>query len=162
MKREALEQDTTGDLGFFSEMHLTGSSRACLQNILTMLLEPMLINRRDKSLERLSYQLVPIRAEQRRGPQIGLQNLPVRIQREMADRGKIVEFHIAVTGCFAFQLSPAELVASGITPGLLRVSVGLEDLEDLREDLARGLAAATVAVEPASTGATAGPVGTSA
>ena len=33
----------------------------------------------------------------------------------------------------------AELLAAGITPGLLRVSVGLEDLEDLQADLATGL-----------------------
>jgi methionine-gamma-lyase len=40
------------------------------------------------------------------------------------------------------QLSEAELVEAGITPGLLRVSVGLEDVEDLIEDFERGLAAA--------------------
>jgi cystathionine beta-lyase/cystathionine gamma-synthase len=34
------------------------------------------------------------------------------------------------------------LAAAGITPGLLRVSVGLEDLEDLQDDFAAGLAAA--------------------
>ena len=32
--------------------------------------------------------------------------------------------------------------AAGITDGTVRLSVGLEDLADLREDLARGLAAA--------------------
>jgi methionine-gamma-lyase len=37
------------------------------------------------------------------------------------------------------QLSEEELVAAGITPGLLRVSVGLEDLEDLQDDLASAL-----------------------
>ena len=36
------------------------------------------------------------------------------------------------------QLSEAELLAAGITPGLLRVSVGLEDVEDLEADLADG------------------------
>jgi O-acetylhomoserine/O-acetylserine sulfhydrylase-like pyridoxal-dependent enzyme len=40
------------------------------------------------------------------------------------------------------QLSEAELIESGITPGLLRVSVGLEDIDDLLEDFDRGLAAA--------------------
>jgi cystathionine beta-lyase/cystathionine gamma-synthase len=43
------------------------------------------------------------------------------------------------------QLSPDELAAAGIGPGLLRVSTGLEDLDDLREDLGRGLAAARAA-----------------
>jgi len=40
------------------------------------------------------------------------------------------------------QLTEAELLAAGITPGLLRVSVGLEDLEDLTADLAEALAEA--------------------
>jgi methionine-gamma-lyase len=40
------------------------------------------------------------------------------------------------------QMSDQELIDAGITPGLLRVSVGLEDLEDLQADLATGLAAA--------------------
>jgi cystathionine beta-lyase/cystathionine gamma-synthase len=40
------------------------------------------------------------------------------------------------------QLNAAALAASGIAPGLLRCSVGLEDVEDLREDFELGLAAA--------------------
>ncbi len=40
------------------------------------------------------------------------------------------------------QMSGAELAAAGITPGLLRISVGLEDLEDLQDDLAMALAVA--------------------
>jgi methionine-gamma-lyase len=40
------------------------------------------------------------------------------------------------------QLSEAQLIESGITPGLLRVSVGLEDVEDLIDDFRRALAAA--------------------
>jgi methionine-gamma-lyase len=43
------------------------------------------------------------------------------------------------------QLSEDELVESGITPGLLRVSVGLEDVADLIADLERALAAARAA-----------------
>jgi len=41
------------------------------------------------------------------------------------------------------QLDDAALRDAGIAPGLLRISVGLEDLEDLQVDLERGLAAAT-------------------
>jgi cystathionine beta-lyase/cystathionine gamma-synthase len=40
------------------------------------------------------------------------------------------------------QLDQAALAASGIAAGLLRCSVGLEDVEDLRADMALGLAAA--------------------
>jgi len=41
------------------------------------------------------------------------------------------------------QLSDAELVAAGISAGTIRLSVGLEDLDDLVWDLDRALAAAT-------------------
>ena len=44
------------------------------------------------------------------------------------------------------QLSEAELIESGITPGLLRVSVGLEDVPDLLTDFERALVAARMAV----------------
>lgn len=44
------------------------------------------------------------------------------------------------------QLDDADLVAAGIRPGLVRVSVGLEDVEDLIADLGAGLAAARSAV----------------
>jgi O-acetylhomoserine (thiol)-lyase len=37
------------------------------------------------------------------------------------------------------QLDAAQQRASGVTPGLIRLSVGLEGVEDLITDLARGL-----------------------
>jgi len=40
------------------------------------------------------------------------------------------------------QMSDAELADAGITPGLLRISVGLEDLEDLQDDFAAALVVA--------------------
>ena len=40
------------------------------------------------------------------------------------------------------QLSDQELAAAGVGPGSIRLSVGLETLDDLLDDLARGLAAA--------------------
>jgi cystathionine beta-lyase/cystathionine gamma-synthase len=43
------------------------------------------------------------------------------------------------------QLDASALAASGIAPGLLRCSVGLEDVEDLREDFELGLDAARAA-----------------
>jgi methionine-gamma-lyase len=45
------------------------------------------------------------------------------------------------------QLSEDELVAAGITPGLLRVSVGLEDLEDLQDDFAAALEVARLVAD---------------
>jgi methionine-gamma-lyase len=47
------------------------------------------------------------------------------------------------------QLSEDELLAAGITPGLLRVSVGLEDLEDLQEDFAAALEVARLVADRA-------------
>ena len=43
------------------------------------------------------------------------------------------------------QSSELELLEAGITPGLLRVSVGLEDLEDLQADFSAALADARAA-----------------
>jgi O-succinylhomoserine sulfhydrylase len=40
------------------------------------------------------------------------------------------------------RLKPEERAAMGITDGLVRLSVGLEDAEDVKEDLERGLQAA--------------------
>ncbi|RIX49832.1 MAG: O-acetylhomoserine aminocarboxypropyltransferase [Rhodocyclales bacterium GT-UBC] len=44
-----------------------------------------------------------------------------------------------------FRMSDAALVAAGIHPGTIRLSIGLEDADDLIEDLNRGLAAAAKA-----------------
>jgi cystathionine beta-lyase/cystathionine gamma-synthase len=51
------------------------------------------------------------------------------------------------------QLDDAALAAAGITPGLLRCSVGLEDLDDLVADFAQSLGAA---IEAAGAGGSAG------
>jgi O-acetylhomoserine (thiol)-lyase len=40
------------------------------------------------------------------------------------------------------QLTPEQQLTSGVTPGLVRLSVGLENIEDLKADLAQALAAA--------------------
>ncbi|NLW04161.1 MAG: O-succinylhomoserine sulfhydrylase, partial [Pseudomonadaceae bacterium] len=43
------------------------------------------------------------------------------------------------------RLTPAARAEVGIADGLLRVSVGLEDLEDIKADLARGMASCVLA-----------------
>jgi len=43
------------------------------------------------------------------------------------------------------QLSPAEQAEAGVTPGLVRLSVGIEHVDDILADLERGFAAATAA-----------------
>lgn len=45
------------------------------------------------------------------------------------------------------QLSPEEQLSSGVTPGLVRLSVGLENVEDLKADLEQALTAAREVAE---------------
>jgi O-acetylhomoserine (thiol)-lyase len=40
------------------------------------------------------------------------------------------------------QLSPAEQLATGVTPGLVRLAVGIEGIDDILADLEQGFAAA--------------------
>jgi O-acetylhomoserine (thiol)-lyase len=40
------------------------------------------------------------------------------------------------------QLTPEQQLTSGVTPGLVRLSIGLENIDDLKADLTAGLAAA--------------------
>ena len=47
------------------------------------------------------------------------------------------------------QLTPEQQLTSGVTPGLVRLSVGIENVDDLKADLEAGLAAARLAVEAA-------------
>ena len=48
------------------------------------------------------------------------------------------------------RITPQERAAAGITEALIRVSVGLEDVADIRADLARGLDALAGAAAPVS------------
>ncbi|MEB0267177.1 bifunctional o-acetylhomoserine/o-acetylserine sulfhydrylase [Cryobacterium sp. 10I5] len=45
------------------------------------------------------------------------------------------------------QLTPEQQLTSGVTPGLVRLSVGIENIVDLKADLEQGLAAARAVVE---------------
>jgi hypothetical protein len=60
---------------------------------------------------RRALKTMPIDVEQGPGPQIGLHNRAVCIQRELADRGKIVEIHVAVARRFKLHLGPAQPLA---------------------------------------------------
>ncbi|MGN6125397.1 MAG: bifunctional o-acetylhomoserine/o-acetylserine sulfhydrylase [Humibacter sp.] len=51
------------------------------------------------------------------------------------------------------QLSPEEQLTAGVTPGLVRLSVGLENVDDLKADLEVGLAAARAAAQSDSVSA---------
>ncbi|WP_225048432.1 trans-sulfuration enzyme family protein [Lacticaseibacillus kribbianus] len=70
--------------------------------------------------------------------------------RILAESLTIPEFSVSLGGAESIlsyppkmshaEMSPAKQLACGITPGLLRFSVGLEDPGDLQDDLAQGLA----------------------
>ena len=47
------------------------------------------------------------------------------------------------------QLTPEQQLTTGVTPGLVRLSVGIENVEDLKADLSAGLAAARAVAEAA-------------
>jgi methionine-gamma-lyase len=69
-----------------------------------------------------------------------------------ASLGSVHTFVVHPPSTSQRQLSDEELAASGITPGLLRVSVGLEDLADLQADFAAALEVARGAGRPATVG----------
>ncbi len=54
------------------------------------------------------------------------------------------------------QLSEAEQLAAGVTPGLVRLAVGIEHIDDILADLERGFAASTAARSAATDAAFAG------
>jgi O-acetylhomoserine (thiol)-lyase len=47
------------------------------------------------------------------------------------------------------QLTPEQQLTSGVTPGLVRLSVGIENVDDLKADLEAGFAAARAAIDAA-------------
>ncbi|MFC4245278.1 bifunctional o-acetylhomoserine/o-acetylserine sulfhydrylase [Gryllotalpicola reticulitermitis] len=49
------------------------------------------------------------------------------------------------------QLTPEQQLTSGVTPGLVRLSVGLENVDDLKQDLENALAAASAVAQAART-----------
>ena len=51
------------------------------------------------------------------------------------------------------RMNDADLLAAGVSPGLVRLSVGLENLDDLLADLSQALRRAEKATASASTGA---------
>ncbi|MCU0483767.1 MAG: aminotransferase class I/II-fold pyridoxal phosphate-dependent enzyme [Chloroflexi bacterium] len=72
----------------------------------------------------------------------------LRIPERTASLGSVHTIVVHPPSTTHRQLDTAQLLEGGIAPGLLRVSVGLEDLDDLRADFAAGLAAARAATEP--------------
>ena len=74
----------------------------------------------------------------------------LRIPERTASLGSIHTIVVHPPSTTHRQLTPAELADSGIAPGLLRVSVGLEDAADLLADFEGALAAARAAIDAAA------------
>jgi O-acetylhomoserine (thiol)-lyase len=69
----------------------------------------------------------------------------LRVFSHLANVGDAKSLVIHPASTTHFRMSDAALVAAGIHPGTIRLSIGLEDIGDLIEDLDRGLAAAAKA-----------------
>ena len=66
----------------------------------------------------------------------------LRVFSHLANVGDAKSLVIHPASTTHFRMSDEALVAAGIHPGTIRLSIGLEDAGDLLEDLNRGLAAA--------------------
>ena len=66
----------------------------------------------------------------------------LRVFSHLANVGDAKSLVIHPASTTHFRMSDAALLAAGIHPGTIRLSIGLEDPDDLLEDLDRGLAAA--------------------
>ncbi|MDE2333119.1 MAG: O-succinylhomoserine sulfhydrylase [Rhodospirillales bacterium] len=69
----------------------------------------------------------------------------IRISNNLGDSKSLVTHPATTTH---MRIGAAERAKLGITDGVIRFSVGLEDVEDLRDDLAAGLAAAGTCAAP--------------
>ena len=72
----------------------------------------------------------------------------LRIPERTASLGSIHSIVVHPPSTTHRQLTAAQLVDAGIAPGLVRISVGLEDAADLRADVEVGLEAARAAAGP--------------
>jgi O-acetylhomoserine (thiol)-lyase len=66
----------------------------------------------------------------------------VKLFSHLANIGDVRSLIIHPASTTHSQLSPEQRLSAGVTPGLVRLSVGLENIDDIKADLAAGLAAA--------------------
>ncbi|MGD9619833.1 MAG: bifunctional o-acetylhomoserine/o-acetylserine sulfhydrylase [Mycolicibacterium sp.] len=74
----------------------------------------------------------------------------LRLHSHVANIGDVRSLVIHPASTTHAQLTPDEQLATGVTPGLVRLAVGIEGIEDILEDLDRGFAAAEAAGSPRS------------
>ena len=66
----------------------------------------------------------------------------VELFSHLANIGDVRSLIIHPASTTHSQLSPEQQLTAGVTPGLVRLSVGLENIDDLKADLQAGLDAA--------------------
>jgi O-acetylhomoserine (thiol)-lyase len=66
----------------------------------------------------------------------------LKLHSHVANIGDVRSLVIHPASTTHSQLSPAEQLTAGVTPGLIRLSVGLEAIEDIKADIEGGFAAA--------------------
>jgi len=65
----------------------------------------------------------------------------LKLHSHVANIGDVRSLVIHPASTTHSQLSPEELTAAGVTPGLIRLSVGIENIDDIKADIADGFAA---------------------
>ena len=73
----------------------------------------------------------------------------LRLFSHLANIGDVRSLVIHPASTTHSQLTPEQQLTTGVTPGLVRLSVGIENIDDLKADLEAGLAAARAATEAA-------------
>jgi O-acetylhomoserine (thiol)-lyase len=73
----------------------------------------------------------------------------VELFSHLANIGDVRSLIIHPASTTHAQLSPEQQLTAGVTPGLVRLSVGIENIDDLKADLELGLSAARAVVEAA-------------
>ena len=66
----------------------------------------------------------------------------LKLHSHVANIGDVRSLVIHPASTTHSQLSPAEQLTAGVTPGLIRLSVGIESIEDIKADITDGFAAA--------------------
>jgi O-acetylhomoserine (thiol)-lyase len=66
----------------------------------------------------------------------------LKLHSHVANIGDVRSLAIHPASTTHSQLSPAEQLTAGVTPGLIRLSVGIENIEDIKADITDGFAAA--------------------
>jgi O-acetylhomoserine (thiol)-lyase len=69
----------------------------------------------------------------------------VKLFSHLANIGDVRSLIIHPASTTHSQLTPEQRLSGGVTPGLVRLSIGLENIEDIKADLEQGLAAARAA-----------------